>query len=93
MDILDEIDAQLHEKKSKWSYTPMREKSETDAIIDDLLREFAPESSVRSHSSAHFAVKCRERLLATTGLRPHAEVLRPAAVVEKHRENFRGTSG
>ncbi|MCM1227286.1 MAG: hypothetical protein NC320_07670 [Clostridium sp.] len=40
MDILDEIDAELLEKKSKWSYTPMREKTETDAIIDDLLREF-----------------------------------------------------
>ena len=43
--------------------------------------------------SAHFAVKCRERLLATTGLRPHARVPRHAAVVEKHRENFRGISG
>lgn len=40
VDILDEIDAELLEKKSKWSYTPMREKTETDAIIDDLLREF-----------------------------------------------------
>jgi len=43
VDILDEIDAALTEKKSKWNYTPMREKSETDAIIDDLLREFSPE--------------------------------------------------
>lgn len=45
MDILDEIDAAIQEKRSKWKYTPMREKSETDAIIDDLLREFSSGSS------------------------------------------------
>lgn len=45
MDILDEIDAKLAEKKNSWSYTPKRERSETDAIIDDLLREFSPEEN------------------------------------------------
>lgn len=48
MDILDEIDAALNEKKNKWNYAPMREKNETDAIIDELLREFSPESNNRS---------------------------------------------
>lgn len=43
MDILDEIDAAIQEKRSKWNYTPMREKDETDAIIDELLREFPSE--------------------------------------------------
>lgn len=51
MDILDEIDAELTEKKSKWNYTPMREKSETDAIIDDLLREFSNESTAPRKTS------------------------------------------
>lgn len=51
MDILDEIDAALHEKRSKWNYTPMREKSETDAIIDELLREFSPGNSSQSRYS------------------------------------------
>lgn len=50
MDILDEIDAVIHEKKSKWSYTPMREKDETDAIIDELLREF-PSGGYKSRGS------------------------------------------
>lgn len=44
MDILDEIDDAIREKRSKWKYTPMREKSETDAIIDELLREFSSDS-------------------------------------------------
>lgn len=26
MDILDEVDAAVREKRSKWKYTPMREK-------------------------------------------------------------------
>ncbi len=41
MDILEEIDETINEKKSKWNYTPMREKSETDALIDELLKEFS----------------------------------------------------
>lgn len=40
MDILDEVDAAVREKRSKWKYTPMREKSETDAIIDDCCVSF-----------------------------------------------------
>lgn len=41
MDILEEIDETINEKKGKWNYTPMREKSETDALIDELLKEFS----------------------------------------------------
>lgn len=44
MDILDEIEETLKEKRNKWNYTPMREKSETDALIDELLREFSSEN-------------------------------------------------
>ena len=44
MDILDEIDVSINEKKREWNYTPMREKSETDALIDELLKEFSSES-------------------------------------------------
>ena len=44
MDILEEIEETLNEKKRKWNYTPMREKSETDALIDELLREFSAEN-------------------------------------------------
>lgn len=44
MDILEEIDETLNEKKRKWNYMPMREKSETDALIDELLREFSAEN-------------------------------------------------
>lgn len=40
MDILDEIDETIKDKKGKWNYTPMREKSETDVLIDQLLKEF-----------------------------------------------------
>ncbi len=43
MDILEEIDETINEKKGKWNYTPMREKSETDALIDELLKEFSSE--------------------------------------------------
>ena len=51
MDILDEVDAAVREKRSKWKYTPMREKSETDAIIDELLREFSSDGRQNtSHS-------------------------------------------
>lgn len=57
MDILDEIDAALHEKRSKWNYTPMREKSETDAIIDELLREFSSGSSARGNSRQGYSGK------------------------------------
>ncbi|MGN1480819.1 hypothetical protein [Porcipelethomonas sp.] len=44
MDILEEIEETLKDKKGKWKYTPMRETSETDAIIDELLREFSSDS-------------------------------------------------
>lgn len=44
MDILEEIEETLNEKKRKWNYTPMREKNETDALIDELLREFSSEN-------------------------------------------------
>lgn len=57
MDILDEIDAALHEKRSKWNYTPMREKSETDAIIDELLREFSPGNSSQNKSRQAYSPK------------------------------------
>lgn len=43
MDILEEIDEALKDKKGKWKYVPMREKSETDALIDQLLKEFTSE--------------------------------------------------
>ena len=45
MDIMEEIEETIREKRSKWNYTPMRESEETDAIIDQLLREFAPKES------------------------------------------------
>lgn len=45
MDIMEEIEETVREKRSKWNYTPMRESEETDAIIDQLLREFAPKES------------------------------------------------
>lgn len=45
MDILEEIDEKINDKKREWKYTPMREKSETDALIDELLREFSAEGS------------------------------------------------
>ncbi len=51
MDVLDEIDVTIREKRSKWNYTPMREKNETDAIIDELLREFSSDSSYENRSS------------------------------------------
>lgn len=55
MDILEEIEETLNEKKRKWNYTPMREKNETDALIDELLREFSSENrttrSERKYSS------------------------------------------
>ncbi len=44
MDILEEIDETIKDKKGKWNYTPMREKNETDALIDQLLQEFSSES-------------------------------------------------
>lgn len=50
MDILEEIEETLNEKKRKWNYTPMREKNETDALIDELLREFSSENrTIQSH--------------------------------------------
>ena len=48
MDILEEIDEALKDKKEKWKYTPMRETNETDAIIDELLREFSSDSPRRT---------------------------------------------
>lgn len=50
MDILEEIDETIKEKKEKWNYTPMREKNETDALIDELLKEFSAESEPQSSS-------------------------------------------
>ena len=44
MDILEEIDETIKDKKGKWNYTPMREKNETDALIDELLKEFSSDS-------------------------------------------------
>lgn len=44
MDILEEVNDTINERKRKWDYVPMREKSETDALIDELLREFSTES-------------------------------------------------
>ena len=44
MDILDELNKTIKEKKEDWNYTPKREKSETDALIDQLLKEFSSES-------------------------------------------------
>lgn len=40
MDILEEIEETIKEKKSKWNYTPMRGSDETDAIINLLLLEY-----------------------------------------------------
>lgn len=64
MDILDEVDAAIHEKRSKWNYTPMREKSETDAIIDELLREFSNENSSTEKTipAKRSAVKTSEKI-------------------------------
>ncbi len=50
MDILEEIDEKIQDKKKEWDYRPMREKNETDALIDELLREFSAESSPASHT-------------------------------------------
>ncbi len=50
MDILEEIDETIKEKKEKWNYTPLREKNETDALIDELLKEFSAESEPQSNS-------------------------------------------
>ena len=44
MDILDELNKTIKEKNEEWNYTPKREKSETDALIDRLLIEFSSES-------------------------------------------------
>lgn len=44
MDILEEIDETIKNKKSEWKYTPMREKSETDNLIDELLKEFSADN-------------------------------------------------
>lgn len=44
MDILEEIDETIKDKKGKWNYTPMRDKNETDALIDELLKEFSSDS-------------------------------------------------
>ena len=45
MDILDELDKTIKDKRNEWDYTPKREKSETDALIDQLLLEFSSESN------------------------------------------------
>lgn len=51
MDILEEIDEKIQDKKKEWDYRPMREKSETDALIDELLKEFSAESSPSVHTT------------------------------------------
>lgn len=45
MDILEEIDETIQDKKREWNYRPMREKNETDALIDQLLKEFSTDTS------------------------------------------------
>lgn len=75
MDIMDEIDETIREKKSKWNYTPMRETSETDAIIDQLLREFAPRDSASSGSRTKSTAPQRQ----TTAARQTAVAVKPAA--------------
>ncbi len=62
MDILDEIDAAINEKKKKWNYAPMREKNETDAIIDELLREFSPDNNNHSDRHLHLNEEQIERI-------------------------------
>ncbi len=57
MDILDEIDETIKDKKRKWNYTPMREKSETDALIDELLKEFSSGSSSEQPRSSTAATR------------------------------------
>lgn len=51
MDILEEIDETINDKKGKWNYTPMREKSETDALIDELLKEFSSDDKTAVQSN------------------------------------------
>ncbi|MBE6844406.1 MAG: hypothetical protein E7508_01645 [Ruminococcus sp.] len=51
MDIIEEIDETIKEKKREWNYRPMREKNETDALIDELLREFSSESGTTHNTS------------------------------------------
>lgn len=53
MDILEEIEETLNEKKRKWNYTPMREKNETDALIDELLREFSSENRTTQYEKKY----------------------------------------
>ena len=53
MDILEEIEETLNEKKRKWNYTPMREKSETDALIDELLRDIQSGKKLSYQSSSY----------------------------------------
>lgn len=84
MDILDEIDAALHEKRSKWNYTPMREKSETDAIIDELLREFSPGSSSQSTGRQAYSGKPQAVKTAEPARRAYAQ----SPVNEERRERL-----
>lgn len=87
MDILDEIDAALQEKRSKWNYTPMREKSETDAIIDELLREFSPGSSYQSRSRQSYSGKSQAVKTAEPARETYTEK-RTAPVNEERQERF-----
>lgn len=57
MDILEEIEETLNEKKRKWNYTPMREKNETDALIDELLREFSSENRTKQSTKKHSSMR------------------------------------
>ncbi|MGN0613779.1 MAG: hypothetical protein ACI4JB_07730 [Porcipelethomonas sp.] len=80
MDILDEIDESVKEKRRKWNYTPMREKSETDALIDELLREFS--SDRKPEQPSYHAPSYRD------------EYNRKSEIDERREyENFAGNAG
>ncbi|MGN0620765.1 MAG: hypothetical protein ACI4I9_02755 [Porcipelethomonas sp.] len=52
MDIMDEIEETIREKKSRWNYTPMREKDETEMLIDQLLMEYSSSSGINHDREA-----------------------------------------
>ncbi len=56
MDILEEIDETIQDKKREWNYRPMREKNETDALIDQLLKEFSGDASSAPKTAPRQAV-------------------------------------
>ena len=47
MDILDELNKTIKEKKEDWNYTPKREKSETDKLVG-LLEKSPSEAAIRA---------------------------------------------